>query len=110
MAAILFNSGVAFAERYPAVELAGHLNDLCKRTDSGSKAVCFGFIGGVFEVAANNAIDGIQSCAPPVNVSMIKNLTLKWIFIHPEKGVEPASRAIAEAMAEAFPCQKSHGK
>ena len=61
---IFLQNGVALANRYPAVENAGDLYKLCKERDDGSKAVCFGFIAGVFEVAANNPIDGIASCVP----------------------------------------------
>jgi len=109
MVAVLVPSGVAAADRYPAVELAGQLYDLCRRSDDGSKSVCFGFIGGVFEVAANNPIDGITSCVPfPTNALKAQRLTLKWISTHPKKEFEPASTAIAEALADAFPCGKSH--
>lgn len=93
--------------RYPAVEVATGLYQLCNRSDDGSKAVCSGYISGVFEVAANNPVDGITSCLRKFrNVSAIRTLTLKWIAAHPEKAQEPASTAIAEAMAEVFPCQK----
>jgi len=109
LAVALSSNGVAFADRYPALELAGDLSDLCKKADDGSKAICFGFISGVFEVAANNSIDGHTSCVPDfTHVSKIRALTLKWISAHPKKDIEPASAAVAEAMEDAFPCKDSH--
>jgi hypothetical protein len=94
--------------RYPAIEVATGLYQLCNRSDDGSKASCFGYISAAFEIAANNPVDGIASCLRTFrNVSAIRTLTLTWIAAHPEKAQEPASTAIAEAMAEAFPCQKA---
>lgn len=101
----------AMAQRYPAVEDAGDLHKLCNEKYMGNKAVCTGFIAGVFEVAANNSIDGIRSCIPlqsATNVAAVQKLAMKWIAAHPDKQIEPASRAIAQALAEAFPCNHSH--
>ena len=107
-AALLYN-GTALASGNQVVEGAGQLYRLCNNSDEPSKSACFGFIGGVFEVAANNSIDGVRSCAPsPTNVLKAQRLTLKWIAAHPDKELEPASRAIAEALGEAFPCKKTN--
>ena|ERR1035438_3316364 len=108
MAVTLLYNGTAFGDDNPVVEGADQLYRLCNYSDQPSKSACFGFIGGVFEVAANNPIDGIRSCPPSLtNVLKAQRLTLKWIAAHPNKKLEPASRAIAEALAEAFPCGKS---
>lgn len=107
----LFLVGTAKAERYPAVEAAGDLYTLCTNKYAGDKAVCTGFIGGVFEVAANNSIDGIRSCIPLqsyTNVAAAQKLTVRWIAAHRDKWSEPASRAIAQALAEKFPCSPAH--
>lgn len=110
LVAILLLSRPAVAERYTLVEEAGDLYKLCESNNDGNKAVCFAFVAGVFEVAVNNPIDGIRSCVPlrsNTNVLAAQKLTLKWMAAHPEKEMEPASRAIAEALAEAFPCGTS---
>lgn len=108
MAGILFCSQRALANRNPPVEYAGDLYRLCKESDDNSKAVCFGFIAGVFEVAGNNRVDGITSCIPPfTKASKAQTLALQWISDHhSERGMEPASTVIAKALASAFPCGK----
>jgi Rap1a immunity proteins len=100
------STAITISSRYPPVEVATGLYDLCNRDDDNAKSVCAGFIGGVFEVATNNPIDRKRSClTQPKNVSAIRTEVLEWIHSHPEKAQEPASSVIAEAMAEAFPCK-----
>jgi len=93
--------------RYPPVETAHGLFLDCNKSDDNSKSACVGYITGVFEVATNNPIDGITSCLRKLrNSTSIVKTTLAWIAAHPEKEQEPASTAIAEAMAEAYPCKR----
>jgi Rap1a immunity proteins len=93
--------------RYPSVETAAGLFLDCNKSDDNSKSACVGYIEGVFEVATNNPIDGIISCVNKLrNSSTIVQLTLKWIAAHPENAQKPASTAIAEALAQAYPCTK----
>jgi len=92
--------------RYPPVETAQGLFLDCNKIDDNSKSFCVGYITGVFEVATNNPIDGISSCLRKLrNSNSIVKTTLAWIAAHPEKGQEPASTAIAEALADAYPCK-----
>jgi hypothetical protein len=104
---LLASTSAATAKHIPAIEIAGHLYELCQEKDDGSKAVCTGFIGGAYEVASNNSVDGVVSCLPHmINVATIQELTLKWIKAHPEEDLQPGSRSVAEAMADAYPCNK----
>jgi hypothetical protein len=104
--AILATCGAAAAKDIPAIEEADFLYKLCQGPDDASKAVCTGFIGGAYEIASNNPVDGIVSCLPHMmRVVTIQKLTLKWIEAHPEEKFQPASRSVAEAMANAYPCK-----
>jgi hypothetical protein len=83
-----------------------------QRTCAHTEPSCSSFITGVLEVAVNNPVDGIKLCSPePGRVIVgpeINSIVLQWINAHPEKGAEPASRAIVEALYDAYHCQKAH--
>ena len=100
----LGNQPVAFGE--VIYEYAGGLNQLCTSQDVAAKAVCEGFIGGVLDVVANNSIYGFTACIPPMTpMSKAADVTKNWLTVHPESSTRPASSAIAQALAEAFPCK-----
>ena len=97
------NLHVAFGE--VVYEHAGDLNRLCTSEDVATKAVCEGFIGGVFEIVANESVYGFTACIPPLTpMSKAVDVTKNWLIVHPELLTRSASSAIAQALAEAFPC------
>jgi hypothetical protein len=106
--AVFFYCGDVLAIAHPPVEIADSLYKLCNRSDDGSKAVCTGYIAGAFDALAENPINGITTCVPAMTkLSTIKRLTLHWIASHQDCRVKPASEAVADAIAEAFPCGNS---
>jgi hypothetical protein len=99
------NLNVAFGE--VTYEYAGDLNGLCASGDPATKAVCFGFVGGVLEIVANSPVYGLSACISPLTpLSKAVDVTKKWLTVHPEYSAKPASLAIAQALAEAFPCNR----
>jgi hypothetical protein len=104
---VLISSASAQVPRYHPIEYADDLLKLCNNTDNGSKAVCTGFIGGVFEVVTNNPIDGFKACIPElVTIGKAQELSVQWIGSHPERSLNAASTEIAAALANSYPCSK----
>jgi hypothetical protein len=104
----LFFYGSTIADAEIAYEYAGDLGKFCNAENgSGLYGMCFSFVGGVLEIISNNQVYGLPVCVPRLTtVGKAADITKKWLTRHPEKNIEAASRAVVEALAEAFPCKK----
>jgi hypothetical protein len=86
---------------------AGDLNRLCAAENDINKSWCEGFISGELEIISNTPVGGIAACVPP-RTTLQKGVAVakKWLAEHPDQSAQPASVAVAHALAEAFPCKK----
>jgi hypothetical protein len=86
---------------------AGDLNRLCTADSDINKSWCEGFISSELEILSNTPVEGITACVPPLT-TLQKGAAIakKWLADHPEESIQPASLAVARALADAFPCKK----
>jgi hypothetical protein len=102
---------LSFAYSETTYVYAFDLDRVCAADDDVQKAVCEGFISGVLEIISNEPVDGIAACVPPpprTTLSKAISVVRKWLADHPspKEAIQPASLAVAHALAETFPCEK----
>ena len=69
---------------------------------------CYGYIIGISDTMAGNAINGFRACFP-IGVSKVQifAVTTTYLKDHPENRGYGAAGLVAAALADAFPCQDS---
>jgi hypothetical protein len=86
---------------------ASNLSKLCTSEDLINKSWCEGFISSELEIISNGPVEGVTACVPPLTTLQegVK-IAEAWLSNHPEASTRSASSVIANAFADAFPCQK----
>ncbi len=79
---------------------------LCPRNLTRQHA-CIGYITGIADVLAEgDTVDGWRACISlGVTNSRLTNVVKSWLEQHVENRHRSAPRLVAEALAEAYPCE-----
>lgn len=96
-------TGNACADYYwRGSKLLQHLEEETRGVPSFDVAVALGYVTGVVDT-----LDGIVVCSPPtVKLRQTTQVVYNYLKSHPEMESQPAHRAIAEALGDAWPCAK----
>lgn len=67
---------------------------------------CEGYIAGIADALAGNAIDTIRACIPSdITKRKAYSVVVQWLERHPEERHKPAPGLVARALSEAYPCR-----
>jgi len=96
-------AGNAHADYYwKGGNLLQHLDEEVRGVPSFDVAVALGYVTGVVDT-----LDGIVVCSPPgAKLRETTRVVYDYLKSHPEMASQPAHRAIAEALGDAWPCAK----
>ncbi len=86
--------------------VGNELHAFCQSDDLTRKHACVGYITGIADVLAEgNVVDGWRACISlGVTNTRLTDVVKSWLVQNVENRHLSAPRLIAEALAEAFPC------
>jgi hypothetical protein len=77
-------------------------------SQSVSAGMCMGYVVAIMDVLSVRAVNGFKACVPTdANMNQIMDVVKFFIRDHAEKRHLVAAGLVAEALATAFPCQRS---
>ena len=78
----------------------------CFSQSSYEQGICLGFIQGIADALAGNAINGFTACLPAhVTAGQARDVVTRFLASHPETRHLAAAGMVARPLAEAFPCR-----
>ena len=105
---MICSASAALADNQVTYENAADLGKLCAaKVGSGEYGMCFSYVGAVLELVANGRVTGRAICVPPLTtIGKAVDVAATWFSDHQSRAMEPASLAIIDALADAFPCKR----
>jgi hypothetical protein len=81
------------------------LQSLCNTNDAWGMVACTAYVMAIFEVMYSNPIYGWRACFPSgVIAGQMTDVVKRFLARHPEQRHNTAGSLVAQALAEAFPC------
>ncbi|MEX6501571.1 Rap1a/Tai family immunity protein [Pseudomonas zhanjiangensis] len=88
-----------------ASRTAGELAGQCQLTTNLAVIVCHIYLHAVQDVLVQDRVNGFRACLPAdADIDRSVRLFVDWVAAHPPAQQAPASDVIAQALAEAYPC------
>ena len=82
------------------------LHGLCSSEKLWENAFCSGYVLGISVAADGNILWGRRACIPDeVYTTQVHDVTTLWLEQHPADRHHEAYLLVAQALAEAFPCE-----
>ena len=99
--------GEAHAQRKTPMFYTGNqLDEICR---SSAPQLCSGYVAAIVDVLANdNSVNGFRACLPRrgITVDKVTNVVRQYLERNPKERHLAAVGLVAEALSQAFPCNK----
>ena len=95
----------ASARAQRAFMTGNELQSLCNTNGAWGMVACTAYVMAIFEVMYSNPIYGWSACFPSSAIAgQMTGVVKRFLARHPEQRHNPAGSLVAQALAEAFPC------